>query len=49
MKMNKIVSMYVAYVGKPEGKRRPVLIIENSENEVLFYAITSKFNTNQST
>ena len=43
MKMNKIVSMYVAYVGKPEGKRRPVLIIENSENEVLFYAITSKF------
>lgn len=43
MKMIKIVSMYVAYVGKPEGKRRPVLIIENSENEVLFYAITSKF------
>lgn len=41
--MNKIVSMYVAYVGSKGGKRRPVLIVENNKNEVFFYAITSKF------
>ncbi|TPR56907.1 type II toxin-antitoxin system PemK/MazF family toxin [Enterococcus sp. OL5] len=42
MKMNKILSLYVAFVGKEGGKRRPVLIVENSENEIIFYSITSK-------
>jgi mRNA interferase MazF len=41
--MNKIVSISVAYVGKEGGESRPVLMVENSESEILFYSITSKY------
>ncbi|MFD1471678.1 type II toxin-antitoxin system PemK/MazF family toxin [Companilactobacillus mishanensis] len=45
MNSNDLIILYVAFANSTSGKRRPVLIIQNSENNVLFFRITSKFAT----
>lgn len=43
MKKNDVASVYVAYEDKRGGKNRPVLIIEDNNDSVTFYKITSKY------
>ncbi|WP_071131726.1 hypothetical protein [Enterococcus timonensis] len=43
MKTNEIVSVFVSFAQSSSGKRRPILVIEDVDNEVQFFSITSKF------
>ena len=43
MRTNDIVDIYVAYIDKPGGKNRPVLIIKLLNSKAWLLKITSKY------
>ena len=43
MKRNEIITVYLAFVGKSGGKRRPVVVIEDKKERLEFFSITSKY------
>lgn len=42
--INEIVTLYVAYTDGNGGKKRPVLVLQDVDERLTFYKITSKFN-----
>lgn len=48
IKTNDIFIVYVSFVDKEGGKRRPVLIIDNDEKSITFFKITTKFKNKSS-
>lgn len=40
---NDIATIYVAYTDKIGGKRRPVLLVDEDDTNLVFYRITSKY------
>ena len=45
MKTNEIVSVYVAFADKEGGKRRPILVVQDRNDRIDFFSITSKYKT----
>ncbi|HAQ6469939.1 type II toxin-antitoxin system PemK/MazF family toxin [Enterococcus faecalis] len=43
MKPNEIVTVYVAFTDKNDGKRRPILVVSDKEDRVEFFGITSQY------
>lgn len=43
MNKNDLVTVYVSFSNYPGGKRRPVLILKDNNDELLVYKITSKY------
>ncbi|MBO0457062.1 type II toxin-antitoxin system PemK/MazF family toxin [Enterococcus hulanensis] len=43
MKSNEIVTVYVAFANGQGGKRRPILVVEDKEERVAFFSITTKY------
>ncbi|HGF8086425.1 TPA: hypothetical protein QFF51_002203 [Enterococcus faecium] len=44
MKTNEIVTVYVAFADKEGGKRRPILVVQDRNDRIDFFSITSKYN-----
>jgi len=43
MKTNEIVTVYVAFADKEGGKRRPILVVQDRNDRIDFFSITSKY------
>lgn len=43
MNTNDVGFAYVSFTGKQGGKERPIFIIEVTDEEILFYSITSQY------
>ena len=43
MNTNEIVTVYVAYADKEDGKKRPILVIRDKNDCIEFFSITSQY------
>lgn len=48
MKISDIATAYVEYVNVKGGKRRPIFVLEDNQQKLYFYNITSKYKNKSS-